>query len=318
MRLFRGFFLLFLLQLSLISCHCSQKIVNGNDKFYHSLPIDGTNRDFIIDLPSDYDCSIDYPVVIAFHGTSQLNEKAWDDWGWKEKGEDEDVITVYPQAMEYTFTSNLELKTKWDDGQLSDPSNPLDLNPIGQNIYDDIAFIDAMIAFIKIAYSTDLDRYYATGFSNGAGFVWRLAIERSDLFTAYGPHAGLINVTGSPSAFKPIYLSAGASEPVIIALNGNNPVPFNATDIISVIQGFVIDPSLNTMDMQDISTKITENDDQVIVLWDQPNVVGENQFLKLVLWADTAHVYPSNLNPFSNPNGYHLVDTYWEFFESLQ
>ena len=312
-------FLIALVSLVMSSCHCTQKIQNGVDKLVHTLPIDGVDRSFIVDLPSDYDCSIDYAVVVAFHGTGQLNEKAWQDWGWKEKGEDEDFIVVYPQAMEYTFGTNQRVKTKWDDGQLSDPSNPQNLDPSTQMIHDDLAFVNAMNAFMKLSYSTDVDKFYSTGFSNGGGFVWRLAMEASDLFSGFAPHAGLLHVSNtSTTTQQPIYLSGGAAEPALVALNGGNDLPMNATDILPIVQAFLIDPSLAEMEIQDIPSTVVENNDSVVILWDQPINSSDDHFFKMIFWADTEHVYPSKFNSFRNPNLHHLADVYWDFFESLQ
>lgn len=300
----------------LVSCHC-KKIVGGVDKFYHTLPINGVDREFIVDLPLDYDCANDYPVVVAFHGTGQLHERAWDVWGWKEKGEAEQVITVYPQGLSYTFGPNQTPKTKWDDGQLSDPANPLDLNPATQTIEDDVAFVRAMVAFVKLGYSTNPDKFYATGFSNGGGFVWRLAIEAGDIFQAFAPSSGILNYTGvTPIAYRPVYFSGGDSEPFVLDNNSNLPLNMDAAEITAFMQP-IHDDEFDALQIQDNYTVHVEDTEHVILAWDQPIDPTQTHFYKLVIWSDTEHVYPSELNSNGNPNLHHLVDVYWEFFDSL-
>lgn len=301
----------------LSSCHCTQKIVGGVDKFNFTVPVNGVDRDFIVDLPLDYDCTIDYPVVVAIHGKGQLNERAWDVWGWKEKGESEQFITVYPQSMTYTFGPTQELITRWDDGQLSDPGNPLDLNPANQTIEDDVAFIRAMVAYVKLSYSTDPNKFYVTGFSNGGGLTWRLSMETGDIFKGFAPFAGLLNLTGvNPNVHRSVYFAGGDSDPFITNLNGGQPLDLDVTDIITFFQPFH-DIELDALELQDISSVVNVNNDQVILEWTQPDDPTNTHFYKLLLLSDTEHVYPSELNSFRNPNLHHVADIYWAFFESL-
>jgi poly(3-hydroxybutyrate) depolymerase len=42
-----------------------------------------------------------------------------------------------------------------------------------------------MIDVLKRNYAVDEDRFYATGFSNGAQFTGRLAAQMSDVFAAF-------------------------------------------------------------------------------------------------------------------------------------
>ena len=300
----------------LISCKC-QQVVAGVDRFDHTLAINGVDREFIVDLPMNYDCAIDYPVVVAFHGKEQLNERAWDLWGWKEKGETEQVITVYPQSMSYTFGPGETPMTRWDDGRLSDTANPLDLNPITQTIADDVAFVRAMITFVKVRYTTNHNKFYASGFSNGGGFVWRLAIEAGDIFQAFAPSSGLVHVPGVPPIeYRPVYFAAGDSEQFILDTNDGLPLNMDAAEIIAFMQP-IHDVELDAMQIQDNYTVLPENADNVIIQWNQTIDPSQTHFYKMVFWSDTEHVYPSALNSNGNPRLHHLVDEYWEFFDSL-
>ncbi|MUH36192.1 hypothetical protein D9O36_10095 [Zobellia amurskyensis] len=302
----------------LVSCRC-QQIVGGVDKFYHTLPIDGVDREFIVDLPKDYDCAIDYPVVVAFHGLNQFNERAWNLWGWKEKGEDEQFITVFPQGLSYTFGPNQTSRTKWDDGELSDPTNPSGLNPATQIIADDVAFVRAMTAIVKLRYSTDPNKFYATGFSNGGGFVWHLAMEADDIFQAFAPCSGILQYTATtPNVYRPVYFSGGDSESFVVDENHGIPLNLDADEITAFMQD-IHDVELNALQIHDQYTVLSEDDDQdrMIIEWNQPIDPTQTHFYKLIMWSDTEHVYPSALNSFRNPNLHHLVDEYWEFFSSL-
>jgi polyhydroxybutyrate depolymerase len=54
---------------------------------------------------------------------------------------------------------------------------------------DDIGFVRALIDELAVSMNIDLRRVYATGFSNGAIIVYRLACELSDQIAAIGPVA---------------------------------------------------------------------------------------------------------------------------------
>ncbi|MGA2490479.1 MAG: PHB depolymerase family esterase, partial [Anaerolineales bacterium] len=61
-----------------------------------------------------------------------------------------------------------------------------------QNNVDDIAFVRQMLSDVGTIASLDPKRTFATGFSYGAMFSYRLACEMSDTFAAIAPLAGVL------------------------------------------------------------------------------------------------------------------------------
>lgn len=57
---------------------------------------------------------------------------------------------------------------------------------------DDVAFIRAVVADVERQHAVDPKRVYATGISNGAMMSYLLACEASDVFSAIGPVAGIM------------------------------------------------------------------------------------------------------------------------------
>jgi len=68
--------------------------------------------------------------------------------------------------------------------------------PDGQS-WTDTGRLADLVENVVGRYPVDRDRVYAVGYSMGAGGVWRLAVDRPDLFAAAAPAAAL---TPSPSA----------------------------------------------------------------------------------------------------------------------
>src|SRR3972149_6035846 len=58
-----------------------------------------------------------------------------------------------------------------------------------KNNVDDVGFVRALIDELATLINIDPGRVYATGFSNGAIMVYRLACELSDRIAAIGPVA---------------------------------------------------------------------------------------------------------------------------------
>src|SRR5690606_4407811 len=74
----------------------------------------------------------------------------------------------------------------------------------------------AMIADLKERYPIDEKRIYATGFSNGAQFSYRLACELSDVLAAVAPVNGQgILADCNPSRPIPILSFHGSEDPCL-------------------------------------------------------------------------------------------------------
>lgn len=154
---------------------------------------DGVDREFIVYRPEDLDDKEEVPVVYMFHGSGGTGEKFYDISGWKEQADQEGFMVVFPTALKFHVYSDekviqgevktdvSQFQTKWNDFGLE---NQLD-EKFDQELHDDVQFVRDMEAFIEERYAVDTSQVYATGFSNGGGFVTRLSVEATDLFAAF-------------------------------------------------------------------------------------------------------------------------------------
>lgn len=165
-------------------------------KQIYRLDIAGARRTFIVYRPRTVSESEEVPVVFMFHGGGGNAHGPYQDSGWTEKADEEGFMVVYPQALKYHVYSEekvsggqvvqdvAEYATRWSSYNLEkklDPAYP------EQMMYDDVAFVHAMVDFLETTYAIDSSRIYASGFSNGGSMVERLMIEMTEVFAAFAP-----------------------------------------------------------------------------------------------------------------------------------
>lgn len=52
-------------------------------------------------MPAGYSHDHETPVVFMFHGTDQNGEQFYNISGWKEVGDAQNILTVFPSALSY-------------------------------------------------------------------------------------------------------------------------------------------------------------------------------------------------------------------------
>ncbi|KAF7590083.1 hypothetical protein BBP40_003285 [Aspergillus hancockii] len=166
---------------------------------------DGTQRYYLVHIPSNYDVNTPAPLIFSFHGRgktaegqeqlSQFSNEAWNPNG----------IAIYPQG----------LKKQWQ----GDP------NSVG---VDDIGFTLGMLEYFQENYCIDSSRVYAAGKSNGGGFTNLLACNAtsSTKIAAFGPVSGAyyqdVSEKDCHPTTVPVECAPGRSPIPIIEFHGSN------------------------------------------------------------------------------------------------
>jgi poly(3-hydroxybutyrate) depolymerase len=136
----------------------------------YTIDVDGTEREYILNLPEDYDPTRPYPLILAWHGAMYSAE--WVDTGGEpqtgpyfgiEEEANGNAIFVAPQALTGSWTNQ--------DGR-------------------DLAFADAMVARFEAELCLDESRLFSVGFSMGAIMTMRIGCARADKFRAIAPLSG--------------------------------------------------------------------------------------------------------------------------------
>ena len=138
-----------------------------------SLVYGGIERTYILHIPAGYDAARPTPLVLAFHGIGLDAGEMIRISGLSKQADTSGFIAVYPNGT--------GKNKSWNGGHCCGEA--------AKNNVDDVGFVRALIDELAALIKIDPRRVYATGFSNGAIMVYRLACELSDQIAAIGPVA---------------------------------------------------------------------------------------------------------------------------------
>lgn len=175
---------------------------NGTDT--HSIRSKGVTRTYAVDVPKGYNDKKDepWPMIMDFHGASRDTFNQYNNSQYFAESRGEDYIIVYPQGR-----GNV-----WEGAKYA------------INSADDISFVSDLMEHLDDTYCINSDRVYASGKSNGGGFVDMLACsDVGDTFAAFAMAAAALysdnsykdkEVNGCPKS-RAILESHGGKDSVV-------------------------------------------------------------------------------------------------------
>ena len=270
-------------------------------------------RMFLVSTPSSYNPNrpAGYPVVIMFHGGGGTAQKMYNITKWKELGEREDVITVFPQALSQCVIKEGAPSTKNYWMSVNKMAKPCP----GKPQVDDIDFVDAMVQYLKKNYNIDAKKIYASGFSNGCGFILsRIVPERSNLFAAVGAAGSLIQSPYPSMGRKvPGFIMIGQKDshftthlsppgPLPMTEQGIKKEPFLWNDMI---------PNLLTTFGHANKYRVKSGKKFIQLQFDQRKGGKKGDF-RFAILEGVAHKYP---NGDKASNGIRAAEQFWNFFK---
>ena len=155
-----------------------------------SLVHDNLTREYDLYVPSSYDGSEAFPVLLNFHGGTGTSQEQMYIADMRNLADEEGFLLIYPQAARESGETN------W---------NTLRSAELSKLEADDFGFIEALIDSLAANYVVDTSRVYATGYSNGAGFSYALACQLSDKIAAVAPVSGLMPIDASEYPCSPTH-----------------------------------------------------------------------------------------------------------------
>jgi polyhydroxybutyrate depolymerase len=143
---------------------------------YLTMDVNGTTRQFVLELPTGYDGLTPVPVLLAFHG-SGTNGQIFlgQDYGNVRAGVGGRALLVGPNALERGIGAAW-VSFSGDQG-----------NGVTQ---EDVDFFDALVAQLKANYCVDAERFFAMGHGDGGIIVNQLACLRGKVLRGVAPFAG--------------------------------------------------------------------------------------------------------------------------------
>jgi len=139
-----------------------------------SLTFDGTQRQFIVFVPSDLPTRGSVPLVVMLHGGFGSATQAERDYGWDELADTDHFIVTYPNGLNRAWNAGGGCCGK----------------PATTNV-NDAGFITDVVKVVQSHENIDTSRIFATGMSNGGLMDYRLACT-TDVFAAIGPVSGTL------------------------------------------------------------------------------------------------------------------------------
>ncbi len=272
--------------------------VTGKNRF--TTPVDGDTREYYVHVPTRYNANTPTPVVFMLHGTTDQGERFYNNSGWKEVGETENILTVYPSSWQYCIIEDgvQTTTTKWN-------VQPAEWSPcVGQTLRNDVKFLNTIISELKAKFNVDVKRIYLVGFSNGGQMAAKCTIEMSDKFAAIVESAGSLypDTTYVPLRKMPIAYqvgnedygtgNTGPSIPLsmldsLLSTTGL-PSPFSRFHRIARVhvKSFELDPNFT----------ISGDTNTVAIAMFSPLTPNPSNSFRVALIKGLEHVYPNGTN----------------------
>ncbi len=145
-----------------------------------TISVAGTDREYAIRWPSNYDNASPYRLILDLHGYG----------GSYKETAGEDYFGLWTPSNNTTiFIALSAIGTDWRTG-------------------DNLAYVDAVLKAVEADLCIDTSRVMLEGFSQGAAETWQLACSRPGVFRAAVGHSG--GGVTNPSSCMPIpYLGSG-------------------------------------------------------------------------------------------------------------
>jgi polyhydroxybutyrate depolymerase len=254
-----------------------------------------------------------------FHGTGGDGEKFHNISGWKELADRKGFIVVFGTAWRYDILDGGN-KTRWNSFELVEQvdDDRLDGYPEDSPFpARDVRFVDLMLADVGAQVRLAARRLYVAGFSNGAQFTARLAVQRSDVFAAASWNAGSLDVVHDPARNMSVLFGIGTKDDRLIeAYNeANDPditeVPLPWDEALAVMPQYVGNP-VRTFGMRPLQVDITEAATYTRAVWEVPRAgEDDDQVVRFILMDEVTHQYP---RPGNNDHGFSFAGMSWAFF----
>lgn len=176
------------------------------------------SRSYLVHVPPRGAREGPLPVVLSFHGGGASAEGHRNHVSWEALADREGFVVVYPYG---TGRFRRRLLT-WNAGSCCGYAQNHEV--------DDVGFVRALLDDLERRLPIDESRVYATGFSNGGMFAYRLAAEAADRIAAIAPVAGVVLINSlNPSRPMPVLHIHSVDDPRALYAGGLGP-PFPLTN----------------------------------------------------------------------------------------
>ena len=197
---------------------------------------DGETREYLLYMPSSYDGKSKQPLVLNFHGYGGSMNSHLMAADMRVVADSSGFILVYPQG------TLIDGYSHWN------ASLPSETN---KSSADDFGFVSALIEKLGQNYEVDLNKVYATGYSNGGFMSYGLACHLGDKIAAVAGVSGtMIDIEQCAPQHKTAVMHLhGTSDGVVPYAGGNGFSSVEETiDYWADFNGLSDEPLLTNID----------------------------------------------------------------------
>lgn len=281
--------------------------VVGKNRF--TTNVNGDTREYFVHVPKSYNKAQAVPVVFMLHGTGQTGEQFYNISGWKEVGEKENLITVFPSSWKQCVIDEgrQQNSLKWS----SYPESGFTFCP-GVTPRDDIKFMNQVLDELCAKFTVNQKMIYFVGFSNGSQMAARVGIEMSERIAGFVGHLDT-NQPMKPKRSVPNIWQEGTEDPHYTAMFGGQSVPMDMNQIVAkpymkgalnlYLQTFKLSPNYTT----------GGNPNNIIWLEAKGTSGDPNNVFRLVFVKGMGHVYPNGKN-----HPVHGAELNWQWLKQFK
>lgn len=273
---------------------------------YDSIYVGNRWRTYMTHLPTGYNPSNHYPLVLCFHGGQNGAQSAQIGWqaiaymsNLSQKADTAGFIVVYPEG---TVINN---NRTWNAGGCCQPATT--------NNIDDVGFVSSLIDTLKTDYPIDSLRVYASGSSNGALLCYRLACELPNKIAAIASISGTQEYFPCNPTQKMPIINFHSKVDIAVPYNGGVGQGPSGTNFTSQDSTMQLWTALNNCAARDTVFNGGNTNYTFIRIHNCSCQVEYHHYAT----SDGGHSWPSG-NPNNNPVSYQVNATnlLWSFFQN--
>lgn len=151
------------------------------------------------------------PLVVVLHGAGGTANWTLDETWWDKFADEIGCLLLLPEGTREDMTRGagfLQNPQVWNDGSIR--------ASMGQPGVNDVEFLESLIQLVIGMGIVEQNRFFMTGFSNGAGMCFRYAIESGFKPAGLAPVSGLLWMENYPHNLTiPTFYIIGRADPLI-------------------------------------------------------------------------------------------------------
>lgn len=282
--------------------------LSAQTKYDIQIPVDGRVRELIISVPTKVPPPAGYPVVIMLHGSSGDKNIFYNSKGWKELGQKENFVTVFPSSLNWCSKEdgNNRYINRFVCGSLLDSICPSEI----PNLISDVSFVKRIISLLSDTIPVNSKKVFISGFSNGSCMTHKVAMEGGDIFQAAGGSGGSFHQLDSLTPVRriPFWFMVGTKDDRYLTDRYPVELPFNDS-----ILNYLYRPLNRTLICQGLTQSYTKSETPITITY-QFTVCRPGETCtpyRFTIIKGLTHIYPNGSN---SPVDAPVI--FWDFFNN--